>query len=154
MWCKCFVSPVAKQMTSNTIVAMRDVIQMCMFCLLFNSNRASCVAELSVIYSLLGCSAFIILLKAISYARVKKCKIFWPRRIKSLFTQLTSIYVWIPGGYTMLCVVQALPFFVRGLEMSSQDEKCSTGTTNKFLYASIEHCTYASYFYFLCLASA
>ena len=61
----CFVSLVAKQMTStlNTVVVMCDVVQMCMFCLLLNSNRASCVAECSIIYSLLGRSAFIILLK-------------------------------------------------------------------------------------------
>ena len=29
-WYKCFVSPVAKQMTSNTVVAKRDVMQMCL----------------------------------------------------------------------------------------------------------------------------
>ena len=41
---KCFVSPVARQMTSNMVVAMRDVVQMCFVGFSIQIERAA-VAE-------------------------------------------------------------------------------------------------------------
>ena len=55
---KCFVLPVAKQMMSNTVVAKRDVMQMCFVGFSVQMELSCCGWICSVIYSLPGRSAF------------------------------------------------------------------------------------------------
>ena len=54
----CFVSTVAKQMMSNTIVAIYDIVQMCYVGFSIQIELICCGWICSIIYSLPGHSAF------------------------------------------------------------------------------------------------
>ena len=54
LWYKCFVSLVAKQMTSNTVVAMRDIVPNVLILVASQFQ----LLWLNLIYSLPGCLAF------------------------------------------------------------------------------------------------
>ena len=54
----CFVSMVAKQMMSNTIVGIRDIVQMCFVGFSIQIEPSCCGWICSIIYSLPGPSAF------------------------------------------------------------------------------------------------
>ena len=89
MGCKCFVSLVAKQMTSNTVVAMCDVMQMCFVGFSIQIELICCGRICSVIYLLQGCSAFsddkFCDPKLKNASKNKQLSNFWPRARQNTF---------------------------------------------------------------------
>ena len=85
------MSPVARQMTSNTIVAMRDIVQMCFVGFSIQIDRAA-VAESVALFT--HCRA-IQLSECCqpnrTHARIKNCKFLARTSQNHFFSQLTRI---------------------------------------------------------------
>ena len=142
---KCIVSPVAKANDVNTVVAMRDVMQMC--CVGYSIQIELTVAAVAELFT--HCQAVQAMtnfdnLNQSTQARIKNCKLFG--KISFVCSSHACTREFLGWALTMLRVVQAYlkhcPSLCEAVVKTKLWSKSLLySATNKFAYASIERCT-------------